>query len=151
MGESSEWGRAASRCEQPTAASSQRLRAASGCEQREVASAYRREQLGRQSKACRSKRIRRRERIGSVRKESAPNDETSLSQALQCRLVARYRNRRLPIDRSDQLTGRSLVKVQVSSLKRLPPQIAALAAPSIIAVNSQQTEGRVVCPSRRQI
>jgi len=65
-----------------------------------------------------------------VRKESAPNDETSQSQALQGREIARYLNRRFTTDRSDQLTGRSLVKVQVSSLERLPSQIAALAARS---------------------
>ena len=69
-----------------------------------------------------------------MRKESAPNDETSLPQALQGREIARYLNRRFSIDCSDQLTGRSLVKV--SSLERLHSQIAALAARSIMLSTS---------------
>ena len=156
VGESSEWGRAASGCEQRAGASNEPVRAASGCKQRAGASSV--TLLARTgtssshgSRTPAEKTHQTPGRIASVRKESAPNDETSLSQALQGRVVARYRNRRFSIDRSDQLTGRSLVKVQVSSLERLPPQIAALAARSIIAVNSQQSKKRVVCPPRRQI
>jgi len=80
-----------------------------------------------------------------VRKESAPNDETSLPQALQGREIARYLNRRFSIDCSDQLTGRSLVKV--SSLERLHFQIAALAARSIMLSILSSPRG-VACAAR---
>ena len=80
-----------------------------------------------------------------MRKESAPNDETSLPQALQGREIARYLNRRFSIDCSDQLTGRSLVKV--SSLERLHSQIAALAA-RIIMLSILSSPRGVACAAR---